>query len=515
MNRERPEAPRGSILDRFLRLFSDVRPGEGSTALTLLVTIFLLLVCYYVLKTVREPLVLASAAADLRVVSQADIPVWLKNILIEQDGPQLKAFAAGCQALLLLIYVPAYSWLASRISRVRLIVGVSVFFVLCIQLFFALKLAGALMLGFVFYIWVGIFSVSMIAQFWSFGNDIYTEEQGKRLFPIIGVGATAGAPVGSEAASQFYAMVSPELVKDVDYVAPAFNQFLTENGLDPSFLLLQAPAVLLILFTALMVWVARRYEPASPGAEAASADEEASSEEGSKPAKEGARDGFGLILRSPYVRLIAAVILTLNLVNTLGEFLLSDLVAEAATQAVAAGEAASRGAFIGGFYGRFFSIVNVAALLLQLFVVSRLVKRFGLRAVLFALPLVAFGSYALFAAGLGLVVLRWAKTAENSTDYSIMNTGKAMVWLPTTKAAKYAGKQAVDTFVVRSGDVLAALLFIVGSTALEMGLQAMAAVNLVLVVLWLGFTFLLVRASDRVNEDPTADIATHEPGASS
>jgi ATP:ADP antiporter, AAA family len=508
----------GSILDRFLRLFSDVRRGEGANALLLMLTIFTLLGCYYVLKTVREPLVLASAAQDLQLVENTDLPNWLKDVLVDrgedgdaaeenQKGAQLKAVAAGLQALLLLLYVPAYSWLAGRVSRTRLIVAVSVFFVACIELFFFLRLAGVPLLGFFFYIWVGIFSVSMIAQFWSFANDVYTEDQGKRLFPIIGVGATAGAPVGSFAAGRFYDYLSPDEGAELD----GLQRWIQDSGLDPSFILLQVPAAILVVFTALMVWAAvrARRNPAADPSEAAERDEEPTADREAEPEKgESTRDGFALLLKSPYLRLIAAVILVLNLVNTVGEFMLSQLVVDAANAAVAQGTASDPGSYIGGFYGDFFTGVNILALLLQAFVVSRLVKYLGLKAVLFALPIVALGSYGLFAAGLGLGVLRWAKTAENATDYSIMNTGKAMVWLPTSKAAKYAGKQAVDTFIVRIGDVISAVIFLVGTLALGFGIQGLALVNLGFVVAWLGLTFLLVRRNHQVSEDPRVDVAT-------
>ncbi|MGE3632651.1 MAG: NTP/NDP exchange transporter [Sandaracinaceae bacterium] len=488
---------RGSLLDRFLRVFSDVRRGEGANAVLLLATIFMLLFCYYVLKTVREPLVLASATADLQLVRTTGLPEWLKQILIEQEGPQLKAFAAGLQAIVLMLYVPAYSWVASRVSRVRLIVGVSIFFIACIQLFFFLRLAGVPMLGFVFFIWVGIFSVSMVAQFWSFANDVYTKDHGERLFPIIGVGATAGAPVGSQAAGAFYDYVAAGGAEGAEL--DGLQRWLVESDIDPSFILLQVPAVLLAVFTVMRVIVARRFDAPTSSSPA----------EERPPGSDGkAKGGLGLIFESPYLRLIAAVILILNVVNTLGEFLLSDLVSDAASAAVAAGEASDEGAFIGGFYGDFFTYVNVIALLLQALVVSRLVKHVGIKAVLFALPLVALGSYAMFAAGLGLGALRWAKTAENATDYSIMNTGKAMVWLPTRKAAKYAGKQAVDTFIVRIGDMVSALVFLVATSALHLGLTTLGIINLVLVAGWLGLTFLLVRRNAAVNEDPTIDPAT-------
>ena len=110
----------GTLLDRFLRVFSDVRRGEGATALILLFTIFVLLVCYYVLKTVREPLVLASAEQDLQLLRGTGLPDWLVDTIVQGEGAQLKAVAAGFQALLLAGFVPAYSWLASKVTRIRM-----------------------------------------------------------------------------------------------------------------------------------------------------------------------------------------------------------------------------------------------------------------------------------------------------------------------------------------------------------------------------------------------------------
>ncbi len=483
------------LVYRGLNLFTDVRPGEAGTAFILLASIFVLLVSYYVLKTVREPLVMASAEQDLQLVRNTDWPEWLKHVLIEQQGQQLKALAAGFQAALLAFFVPAYSWVASRMSRSRLIIGVTLFFIACIEVFFFLRLAGVPMLGFVFYIWVGIFSVAMIAQFWSFANDIYSEEQGKRLFPLIGIGATAGSPLGSKIAKWLYEYLAPQSGGD------AVQRWARDAELDPSFVLLQAPAITLFCFMLLMLWVSQR--AGVRGRRHAKPTEAAMDEHG----------GFRLILRSPYVRLIALVILVLNIVNTTGELVLSGAVNEAAEAAVAANPAVREDVWIGEFYGDYLFWVSVIAFVLQAFVVSRIVKYTGLTGVLLALPIVALGTYSLFSAGLSLLLLRWAKTAENATDYSVMNTGKAMVWLPTTRAAKYKGKQAVDTFVVRVGDVLSAILFLVGTGALGMGMRAFALVNLALVVVWLGLTLILLRQRKRIAEKPEVDPAAERaPG---
>src|SRR5262245_42752759 len=133
-----------SWLDRALSPFTDVRAGEGATAALMIANVFLLLVCYSVIKTVREPLILLGGGAEVR------------------------SYAAAGQALLLMGFVPLYGWLASRVNRVRLILTVSLFFIACIELFAAAVAVRVPYVGIAFFIWVGILNVSLIAQFWSF-----------------------------------------------------------------------------------------------------------------------------------------------------------------------------------------------------------------------------------------------------------------------------------------------------------------------------------------------------------
>ena len=111
------------LLDRLLGLFSEVHAGEGGRTLLMLANIFLILVSYYVIKTVREPLIL-----------NTKIPGFSSALGLR--GPaEVKAYAAAGQALLLMAFVPAYSWFASRVDRMKLIVGVTLFFVANILVF--------------------------------------------------------------------------------------------------------------------------------------------------------------------------------------------------------------------------------------------------------------------------------------------------------------------------------------------------------------------------------------------
>ena len=86
--------------------------------------------------------------------------------------------------------------------------------------------------------------------------------------------------------------------------------------------------------------------------------------------------------------------------------------------------------------------------------------------------------------------MRISKIAENATDYSINNTSRHMLWLPTTTEMKYQAKQAVDTFFVRMGDVGSAVTVAVLAGALGLGIRSFAVANIVLIVGWM----LLARA---------------------
>jgi AAA family ATP:ADP antiporter len=375
-----------------------------------------------------------------------------------KNAAEIKTFAAAGQALILIAFVPAYSWFASRVSRMKLIVGVTLFFVANILAFAVAVHAGLPFIGVFFYIWVGFFSLSIIAQFWSFGNDIYTKDAGNRLFPIIGLGATAGSPVGAWIAELlFEAHVSSHQML---YLAAG------------------------LLFTTLVLYLAVNRDG---GNDAGQVTEPTVQE------PLGRNNAFMLVFNNRYIMLIALLLIILNVVNTIGEYILSDLVVTRATELASTGAVLDQEAYIGAFYGQYFFWVNVIAVLLQAFVASRLVKWFGLAGVLFALPIIALGAYSFVALGATLAVVRAAKTAENSTDYSLMNTAKQLLWLPTTREEKYKAKQAVDSFFVRLGDLFAALVVFAGTAWLALGPGGFALVNLGFILVWLGLAWLLVR----------------------
>jgi AAA family ATP:ADP antiporter len=414
------EQPPPSALDRGLRIFAQVKDGEGANALLLALNVFLLLTAYYLIKPVREALILAGG------------------------GAEVKSYAAACQGLLLLVAVPLYAWLAGRLPRRQLIAGVTLFFAACLGGFYLLA-RMEVPLGVVFYLWVGVFNLMVISQFWSFANDVYTPEQGKRLFPIVAFGASAGAVLGSYVAQL---LIGPLGV---------YQLMLVAGGL-------------LALSLCLTLGVEGRMQRVGAG-----------------PVQPPGRAGaFALVFGNRYLLLIALLMLVLNWVNTTGEYLLGRLVSGEAAAAVARGEALSEKEFIGRFYAQFFMGVNLLGLFLQLFAVSRLIDRLGLRLGLLCLPAIALLGYGLLAALPLLAVVRWVKTAENAVDYSLQNTVRQALFLPTTREEKYQAKQAIDSLFVRAGDLLSAGLVFAGANWLSFGTGHFALANLGLAALWLG-----------------------------
>jgi AAA family ATP:ADP antiporter len=415
---------RKSWLDRSLSLFADVRAGEGAGALLLAANVFALLGFYYILKTVRESLILS------------------------EGGAEIKSYASAGQALLLLGLIPAYGAVASRVNRVRLISGVTLFFASHLIIFYLLGTSGVA-IGVPFFLWIGIFSLVVVAQFWAFANDVYNSERGKRLFAIVGVGSALGAWVGAEAAAGLFARMGPYRLMLLSAVGLSACVFLTR-------------------------WTDRRERRAAP-AEGAPVEPPM-----------GKAGGFQLVLSQHYLLLIALLVLVLNVVNTVGEFILGRLVVADAAAQIASGTAGGRSeaAIIGEFYGNFFGWVNLLGLLFQLLLVSRLFKWIGVRGTLFVLPLVATFSYGMLAALPLLAVVSVAKVLENSTDYSINNTAKHALFLPTSREAKYKAKQAIDSFFWRTGDMLQAVIVFVG-VQLAFDVRGFALVNLGLVLVWL------------------------------
>jgi AAA family ATP:ADP antiporter len=456
---------RPSRLERLLRVFTEVREGEGATALLLFANVFLILCAYYLIKPLREGWISISEVAGLTKM-------------------EVKAYSSFGQSLLLIFVVMAYTRLSSRWSRRTLITRSTLFCMSNMVVFWLLQpgfflehLPGT---GIAFYLWVGMFGVFVVAQFWAFVADLYTQERGDRLLPMVAIGATAGAVFGS--------WVSEELVH---------SQELMKKSL-------LIVALLPLAASILLTRSADRRGPLGQGHAESRAE---------TPAAGSRRDALMLVLRSRYLLPVACATLLVNWVNTNGENLLfrvlqDSLSAQALASGIVGGTAVLEFTKDGttAFYADFFFWVNTVALVLQALVASRLLKYGGFGAILMLLPMIALLSYATMALLPVLAVVKIMKIAENATDYSINNTARHVLWLPLPAEMVYKGKAAVETLFVRLGDGLAALTVLVGVEVLALTTQGFFAFTVALVLIWIWLSVVVVREHRRVSGEARADL---------
>lgn len=436
MKENNSEIPRPSkknptgILYKILRIFTDIYPGEALTAFLLTLNVFLLLTAYYIIKPIRDALV------------------------VEEWGAEIKLYLSAVAAVLLIFVVKLFSSIASRFPRQKLITWVTLFFISNLGIFYILHLSGVGpgAMGIIFFIWVGIFNLLVIAQFWAFANDLYTEGEGKRLFPLIAFGAVFGGFAGG--------MITKWLVEPLG----KFQLLLVSAGI----------LGICILFT----WIIHKREIKRIEAKASkvSQEEKLPVKVQEKPLEKGG--AFQLLFKSRYLLCIAFFVLLMNFINTNGVFILDKVAEAAAAKAIEA-------QFVTKFYADFYTIQNLFGMFVQLFVVSRIFKWFGVRAAIFFLPALALGGYFFISFGASLLLVKWVQALVNGLDYSLMNTTRNSLFLITTREEKYKAQAVTKTFFHRSGDVLSAALVFLGTTFLALRIENFAMVNVTMVIIWI------------------------------
>ncbi len=462
MSQPPSDAPTGRLsltpIERLLRLSTDVRPGEGRLALQMFANVFLILCAYYLLKPLREGWL---AISDIGGLSKLE----------------LKAYTSFGQTLLLAGVATWYGTLVDRWPRRVLITRATLFCMANIAVFWLIQpdflIGHTPGIGIAYYVWVGMFGAFVVAQFWAFAADLYQQEQGHRLLPLIAIGATSGAMTGAWLEGR---LVAWQLV-------------------DPRFLLIAALPLL-----ALSIWLTHRVDDEVGGV--------GKTDRSAPSGKEiEGRGALPMVIGSRFLLAVAVATLLLNSVKTLGESVLFDAVGQAvavqAAQAGITGEAELRAFRHAGttlFYGDFFFWINASALFLQVFVASRLLRFGGFGALFLMLPVVALTSYAAMLAVPALWVIKTMKIAENATDYSIQNTARHVLWLPMSQEVTFKAKPTIDSLFMRAGDGLAALTVLVGHQVFSFGFRSYFAVNVGLIGIWIWLAVWIVRRHARLSE---------------
>ncbi len=460
MTTENEHTESGPRYERLLRLFADVRPHEGTTSLILVANIFLILAAFYLIKPVREGWLAITDIGDLSKL-------------------EIKAYSAFAQSILLVIMLPWYARLAARWNRHDLILRVGVLFGVILVAFWLTQpgmiLGKSPVFGILFYLFVGLFSVTLVGQFWAFCSDIYGAERGARLFPLVAVGAALGATLGS--------WIGRQLI-----LLPAIDAF----------------DLILIALIPLGLALAFAMQTDKRGTYGEPSDW--TTDRWEEPAAPNNEGPYNLILKHRYLSATALMIMIFTWVVTSGDNILFGLVQSAFAEDLAnlrgdpqAFDLAMR-EMTASFYGDLYFWVNFVTLILQAFVVSRILQAGGMRALLYTTPFISLMAYASMAFMPFLGLIKFLKVAENSSNYSIHNTARQMLWLPTTKEMLYQAKPTVDTLFVRLGDGMAALTILIGTRIFELSNTGFVIINIILVLIWFILSKYLHREHERWNK---------------
>ena len=412
-----------------LQAFIDVRRSEWPLAIAMFCYFFLVITSFWILKPLKKGLFIEFYDVD---------GIELAGTLF--SAAQAELLAKVLNMVVALVAVVVFSWLSRFLRRQQLSFVFSAFFITCYILFSGALAEPAGGVVWSFYLFGDLFSTLMVATFFAFLNDAVYPETARRLYGLVGLGGVAGGVFGST-------------VVRVNIESMAYSDWLW----------LCVGLALLIVVAA---WAAGRHvqvtdEPVRAAAEASN----------HSAATEGAR----LVFSSSYLLSIVAVVGLYEVISTIMDFQFTATVAHYLS-----------GPDIGAQFALVFSITNWVSLFVQFFLTGLIMSRFGVGIALLVLPCaIAMGSSAFL-----VFPVLWMgsllNTADNGFSYSINQSAKEALYVPTSAAEKYRAKAFIDMFVQRFAKAIAVVISL-GITFMFKdisSLRYLGLLTLVLLVVW-------------------------------
>ena len=402
----------------FFRRLILARPGEAPAVALAFLLFFLLFVAYFMLRPVRETFGIAGGVDNLQ---------WLWT----------GTFVA------MLLVVPLYGWIATKLPRRRLLPILYSFSAL-VMLGFAAGLAldpDNIWTARAFYIWLSVMNLFVISLAWSLMADLFDSDQGHRLFGQIAAGASLGGLTGPIVSGLLVARIGEARLLALSAVL----------------LLATIPCVF-----ALLRWRERMGPRAGPPA----------------PERIGGSiwAGLTLIARSRYLQMIALFIVLLSAATTFLYFEQARIVRDTfpdrvhQTQVFAAIDA----------------FVQALTILIQIFFTGRLARRLGVTVLLTAVPLLMVAGFGLLALMATFPVLAGVMILRRVGEYALIRPGREMLFTPLDAETKYKAKNALDTAVYRGADAMSGWAYAAAIAISGTQLAVLAGAVLAAVWAWLG-----------------------------
>ncbi len=442
------------LLRRWLTRVVAVRPEEVAALCWSFAYFFCLLAGYYVLRPLRDEMGIAGGVKNLQWMFTATFVVMLAA-------------------------VPVFGWVVASLPRRRFIPLVYHFFVVNIGIFWLLLTLDVARteVARVFFVWISVFNLFAVSVFWSFMADLYSSEQGKRLFGFIAAGGSAGALLG-----------------------PAVTVALSVP-LGPVNLLIVAALLL-----ELAVLCARRLESTAP----ASAKEAPIRDDAAPDPPREARGlgggwlaGLAMVLRSPYLAGIALWVALLSIAGTFLYFQQANIVAAASDDPAVRTR----------IFATIDLVIGVLTIAVQFLATGRLLSRFGVGRAAAFLPLVFGVGFLVLAWMPGLAVVIAFQALQRTANFALSNPAREVLFTVLRRDEKYKAKNVIDIVVFRGADAVGGWAFaLLRGAGLDLATISLATVPLAGV--WLVLALALGRAQEaRSREIGPIPVATADAPA--
>ena len=404
----------------------NIKPSEFQATILSFSFVFLLMIAYFILRPVRDAM--SSDWSDTELSW-----LWTSTFFF--------SFLA----------VSFYGEIISRFKIKYIIPGVYVFFSFSFILFYLLSnlISDLDFLNKFFYVWLSVFSLFHVSVFWSFISSLFSNEQAPRLFGFIASGASIGAIIG------------PSI------------PILFVNNLGVMNLLLISAVILLIPVPIINKLENLKNQGLS--------QQDYSNQVTNRELEQDFLSGFKVLLKNPYLILIAIFILLYVVMSTfiyfeLRKFLI-DFDRETRTQ----------------IWASIDLIVNIVAIITAVFATSRLVSRFGMSFLLALIPLIMIGGWMIVALSPFLLVLIGLQIVRRAGNYAVTKPGREMLFTMFDNETRYKAKPFIDIVIYRGGDMVTAWFYTLLTATYGFGLSLIAIIASFLAAIWAYIGFHLGR----------------------
>ncbi len=426
----------------------NIRKEEVPLSILMFSYFFLVITTFWILKPLKKTLFITFYDQ-----TGVDILAW------HMRGSQAELLAKILNMFVAFLAVIVFSWLANRYRRQMLTYIFSGFFIISYIVYSMIMNNAGDVTIWTFYLFGDLFTTLMVATFFAFMNDSVSPDSAKRLYGVIGLGGVLGGVFGSTFVRIW-----------VDYLSISDWMWVC--------VVIGIAIVVLAKYAGEMQNLTHSDNSAEPKKD----------KEKEKATTNPALDGAKLVFKSKYLMAIAGIVGLYEIVSTLMDFQFTSTI-----------EYYLDGPDIGRQFSTVFSITNVVSMFVQLFLTSYVMTRFGVTAALMFLPMAILVGSAGFIAFPILWMGSLLNTADNGFSYSINQSAKETLYVPTTREEKYKAKAFIDMFIQRFAKAIAVLLSL-GVTILFSEYSSVRWLSVAVLLAVIAWIFLIRFVGKRFDE---------------